>query len=137
MLAAVNPLPLRVDLGVSLNGRHDCGGSDFHLARSFDDLLECRPHVALPFRHESKRVSMAIDACAVCQAVLLGNPYRTLPSHKGRLNLCAFLVRTDGATPLVPAQIHGLALGCLSLGHLFPSNSDAPSRRRPRTPDLP
>ncbi len=75
LLCAVNPLSRRIDLAVCLDSRHNCAGGHVHFARLFDDPLQGCPDVLLPFREQSQRVRVPVDAGPVCQSKFLRNGF--------------------------------------------------------------
>ena len=105
MLGPIDPLTGCIDLRVGLNGRHHCRSRNVNLARSFDNLFQGRPDIALALREKPESVGVAIDTGAVCQPVFLGNGCWAFPRDELGLDLCQFRVATYRAVALVSAHI--------------------------------
>jgi hypothetical protein len=87
VLAAVNPLPCRIDLAVRLD-RSDHGCSrDLDLTRFLDDALQRSAQITPSFVKEPESMGVTIDAGSVCKSVLLGQGGRAAPSYKLRFDL--------------------------------------------------
>ena len=106
LLCAVNPLSRRIDLAYAWTAATTALSGHVHFARLFDDPLQCRPDVLLPFGEQSKRVRVPVNAGPICQPEFLRNGRWGTPADEGSFNFLPLLMAADRASPLVPAKVH-------------------------------
>ena len=122
LFAVVNPLPVRIDLGIRLDGSDYSRSCHLDVTGPFDNSLKGGAHIPLPLGKEAESVGVTVNACSVSQTILFGQRRRAAPGNKLRFNVCPLRVDTDGTIPPVAPRLTGLILRvgislCLQFEH--------------------